>query len=170
MRRHASSLSWGIEVALQIRVIHRLIPGLEMTAYLPQRLVRRAPGAKPVRAVQEVRFEDRFQDQQGCRLHDPIAQGRDAQRSQLSVCLGNVDAPYGLWSVDLGAQLLVELLHQLHGTLFAGFDHLDRDAIDSGASTVGLHLQPGRPQHITPIDPVVQRVKPKLRLLLGLVA
>src|SRR6266404_1373573 len=159
-----------VEVSLQVRVIHRLIPGLEMTAYLPQRLVGGAPRAKPVRAVQEVHLKDGLQNQQGCGLHDPIAQSRDAQGSQLSICLGDVDAPYGSWSVGLGAQLLVELLDQLHRTVLGGLDHLDRHTIDSGTAAVGLHLQPRRPQHIAPIDPVVQRIEPELRLLLGLVA
>ena len=101
-----------VEVPFEVRVIHRLIPGLEMAAYLCQGLVRRAPRAKPVGAVQEVGFEDRFEDQQGGRLHNAVADGRDAQRSQLPVGLGYVDTAYSLWTVGLGAQLLVELLDQ----------------------------------------------------------
>ena len=159
-----------IKVALQVRVVHRPIPGLEMTAYLPQRLVGRAPGAKPVRAIQEVRVENRLQDQQGGGLHDPIAQGRDAQGALLPICLRDVDAPYRLGAIGLGTQLLVQLLDQLPGPVLVGFDPLDRDAVDAGTSAVGSYLQPSRPQDIAPRDPVVQRIEPERRLLLGLAA
>ena len=36
-----------IQVAFQIRVIHRLIPGLDVTAYLFQSLVCDRPGRNP---------------------------------------------------------------------------------------------------------------------------
>src|SRR5258708_23022055 len=70
----------GIEVGLEIRVIHRLIPGLNMPAYLLQRLVCRAPRTKPIGAILKIRFEDRLQDQQGRHLHHSVAHRRDDQR------------------------------------------------------------------------------------------
>src|SRR6266446_4500489 len=167
---HELVVRYRVEVPLEVRVIHRLIPGLEVAAYLCQSLVGRAPRAKPVGAVQEVGFENRFEDQQGGRLHNAVADVWNPQRSQLPVGLGYVDTAYSLGAIGLGAQLLVELLHQPQRSPLAGLDRFDRDAVDSGLAPVGSHLQPSRPQHVVPIDPVVQRIKPELRLLLGLVA
>src|SRR5207248_137343 len=58
-----------IEIAFQVRVIHRLIPGLDMPLYLLQRLVWRAPRTEPIGAILEIRFEDRLQYQQGRHLN-----------------------------------------------------------------------------------------------------
>jgi hypothetical protein len=67
-------------------------PGLQMTAYLLQRLVRRAPRSVPIRAIQEIRLKDRLRDHQGCHLHYPVAYRRNPQRPQLPIGLRNVNA------------------------------------------------------------------------------
>jgi hypothetical protein len=59
--RHELVLRNRIEVALQVRVIHRLIPPLQMRTDLRQRLLRRAVGTEPIGAIFKIRFEDRFQ-------------------------------------------------------------------------------------------------------------
>ena len=66
----------AVEVARQVRVIHRRLPFPQMLANGTQGVVRRPPGPKPVGAVFKVRFKDRLQDQQHCRLHHPIPHGR----------------------------------------------------------------------------------------------
>src|SRR5947207_2226828 len=74
-----------VEVPFQVRVIHRLIPGLYLPAYLLQRLVGRASRPEPIGAVFEIRFKDRLQNQQGRRLHHTIAHRRYPQRPQLPI-------------------------------------------------------------------------------------
>src|SRR4029078_10526326 len=50
-----------IEIALEVRIIHRLIPGFYMPAYLLQRLMGRALRTEPIGAILEICFEDRLQ-------------------------------------------------------------------------------------------------------------
>src|SRR5258708_6707993 len=157
-----------IEVAFEIRVIHRLIPGLNMPAYLLQRLVCRAPRTKPIGAILKIRFEDRLQDQQGRHLHHSVAHRRYAQRPQLPIRLQYVDAPYRCRRVGLGAQRLLEFIQESLHTGFRRFNLFDLDAVHPRRALVGSHPFPCRFQHIAPIDPVVQSIKPELRLLLGL--
>ena len=47
---------------------------------------------------------------------------------------------------------------------------LDHEAVHPGRALIGPHQFLGRFQHILPIDPVGQRIKPELRFLLGLLA
>src|SRR5204863_2136494 len=81
IRTHAISLSCGIavEAAFHIRVINRAAPVHQILPNDFQRVVRTPPGSKPIRAIQKVRFKDRFQDQHYRCLHHPITQVRDAQ-------------------------------------------------------------------------------------------
>jgi site-specific DNA recombinase len=92
-----------VEISLQVRVIHRLIPGFQMPAYLLQCLLRRASRPKSVRAVLEICFEDRLQDQQGGHLRHSVAHRGNTQGSQLPVRLGDVDAAYRLRAIGVGA-------------------------------------------------------------------
>ena len=99
---------YRIKIAFQVRVIHRLIPGLQMAAYLLQRLVRRAPRSEPIRSIQEIRLKDRFQDLQGRHLHYPVAYRRNSQRPQFPVRLRNVDALHCLRLIGLRAQRFLD--------------------------------------------------------------
>src|SRR5215469_10311666 len=51
-----------IEIAFQVRVTHDLIPGLQMTAYLLERLMGRASRSEPIRTIQEICLKNRLQD------------------------------------------------------------------------------------------------------------
>jgi len=131
--------------------------------------MRRAARTETVRAVDEVRLEDRLQHQQHRCLHDPILDGRDAKRSLPAVRLGYVDALYRLRPIAAGAKLIVQLLQECRraGTIN---DVLARLAIHAGSALVLQHQPPGSGQHVVPIHPVVQGVKPESRLSLGLAA
>jgi len=48
------------------------------------------------------------------------------------------------------------------------FDRCDRHVIQSGPALVSSHLSLRRLQRVAPIDPVIPRVEPELRFLLGL--
>src|ERR1035441_4976565 len=78
-----------------------------MTAYLLQRLMRRAPRSEPIGTIQEIRLKDRLQDQQGRHLYPPVAHRRDTQRSQLPIRLRNVNASHCLRLIGLRAQRLL---------------------------------------------------------------
>src|SRR5712691_471287 len=164
-------LVWNrIKVALQVRVIHRLIPGLHMPAYLLQRLMRASSRSKPIRAIFKVCFKDRLQYEHRRRLYYSVAHRRDAQRPELPVRLRYPDASYRCWPVGLRAKRFVYFIQQRFYSVFSLFDLFDRLAVDSGRAPVLSHYLPPSPQHIAPIDPVVQYIKPELRFLLCLLA
>src|SRR5712691_841001 len=166
--RHKPLMRDRIKVALKIGVIHRLIPGSYVTAYLFKRLVRISLRAKPIATVLKVRLKDRLQYQQICRLHYPVAYRRDSQRPFPPVRFVDVDAPYCLGLIGLGPKLLVKPVYQTLGSSGGFLDGLNTHAVKPGFSPIRSNLLPGRPKHVLPIDPVIQRVKPKLRLRLGL--
>src|SRR5664280_2424874 len=141
-----------------------------MPAYLLQRLVGRPARTEPIGAILEIRFEDRLQDQQGRHLHHSVAHRRNPERTQFPIRFWYVDAPYRCRRVGLGAQRLLKFIQKSLHTGFQRFDLFDLDAVHPGRALVGSHPFPCRFQHIAPIDPVVQNVKPKLRFLLGLLA
>ena len=85
-----------IEITFQVRVVHRLIPLLQVLANLGQGLRRIAPRSKPVGTILKIRFEDRLQDQQRGHLHHPIPHRGYPQRPLFPVGLGNVYASYRL--------------------------------------------------------------------------
>jgi hypothetical protein len=62
----------------------------------------------------------------------------------------------------------VQYLHEARGAVLLVHDLVDRDAVDPRGAVVLAHLLPCLPQHVLPIDPVVQRIEPELRLSLGL--
>ena len=132
--------------------------------------MRRTAGAEAEGTVQEVRLEDWLQNQQDRGLNHAVAHRRDTQRPLSTVGLGDVDAAYGLRRVGLGAQRLVQFCHQRCGTALRVFDLVDRHPVGPGCALVATHLLPRCHQHVGPVDPVVQGVKPEPRLLLGLLA
>src|SRR6266851_6063357 len=139
-----------------------------MPAYLLQRLVGRPARTKPIGAILKICFKDRLQDQQGRHLHHSVAYRRNAQWPQFPIRLRYVDAPYRCRRIGLGAWRLLKLIQESLHTGFRRFDLFDLDAVHPRRALVGSHPFPCRLQHIAPIDPVVQSVKPELRLLLGL--
>src|ERR1700757_3557483 len=159
-----------IEISFQVRVIHRLIPGPYMTAYLLQRLMRRTPRSEPVRTIQEVCLKNRLQDQQGRHLHYPVTHRRYPQRPQLSIRLRDVHAFYRLRLVGLLAQRILNPFQESRHPLVRLHNLLDRDPVHPGRALVGSHPLPACFQTIHPKDPVVQHVKPELWFLLGLLA
>ena len=159
-----------VKISLQVRVVHRLIPGFQVPAYLLQRLMRRASRPKSIGAILEIRLEDRLQDQQGSHLRHSVSHRRNAQGSQFPVGLGNVDASYRLGAVSVGAQGLLQFLQKSFHAPRRSFDLSDRHPVDARCALVGSHPFPSCFQRVLPINPVIQRVEPELRLLLGFLA
>jgi len=149
-------------------VVHGLIAPFQMAADLLQRLMRRAVGTKPIGAIFKVGFKDRLQDEQRRHLHDTVPHGRYPQRSHLPVGFRDVHAAHWLRPVGLAAQRFPDLSQEPAHARVPRFDLVNRHAVHAGCSVVGSHPPPGLFQCVPPIDPVVQNIKPELRLLLRL--
>ncbi len=159
----------AIEVPLQIGVIRFPIAGGQCLAEGVDRLRSALARTIPIRAVQEVRFKDRLQHEQHRHLDDPVFDRGYSQRPLPPVRLGNVHALHRLRLVGLGAQFLLQFLEELRRARPID-DVLAADAVHSGSAVVLEHQPPSRGQHVEPMHPVIQRVKPEFRFLLGLAA
>src|SRR6516225_4157931 len=158
-----------VEVRLQIRVVHLLEPGGNMRAYRVDRLMSVPSRTKPVGAVQEVGLKDRLENQQSRRLNDTVLDRGNSQRSQPTVRLGDIDAFNRLRAVALGAKLFVQLPEEGVPLRFTqGYEVLTGYAIHPGSAVVIQHQTRRSPQHVVPIDPVIQGVEPELGFLFGL--
>src|SRR5712691_1994093 len=139
-----------------------------MPAYLLQRRVGRAARTEPIGAILEICFKDRFPYPQGRHLDHSVAHRRYAQRPHFPIRLRYVDAPYRCRRIGFGAQRVLNLIQESLHTGFRRFHLFDLYAVHPGRALVGSHPFPCRFQHIAPIDPVLQHIKPELRFLLGL--
>jgi hypothetical protein len=122
------------------------------------------------RTIQEVRFKDRLQDQQGRHLQHPVAHRPYSQRSQLPIRLRDVDVLHRLRPVGFRVQRFLNPFQKSRRALVRPHALFDRDAVHPGRSLVPVHPLPSRFQHIPPIDPVIQHIERELRFLLGLLA
>jgi hypothetical protein len=115
-----------------------------------------------------IRFKDRLDDQQQRRLGDPIPYGRYAQRALPSIRFRYPRPAHCRRPVGLGPQTPLDILQKLLDPSGTSFDVLKADAVYSGFTLVGPGHPVGTLQHIPPVYPVIQGIKPKLRLLLRL--
>jgi hypothetical protein len=131
----------------------------------PYGLPRTTPGSIPVRARQEIRLEERLDDNLACLLDHPIANGWDAQLTRTSIRLRNLHPQHRLRTIRLRLQVRGEIRKvRLDAVAFHLFDG---DAIDACAPSIGSHFYPGPPQHIGPDDAVIQSVEPTAPTPLG---
>ena len=130
------------------------------------RVDRTATGPIAVRFGVEIGLEHRLQHQLGGRLHNPITNGRDAERPLASTGLRDHHAthrprPVGLLP-KLPSQSRQPLLHTRR------LDRLERHTIDPGRALVGFRQGIRMGEDVSPIDLVVEQVEAEARLRLGL--
>jgi hypothetical protein len=129
-----------IEVPLQVGVVHFPIARRQVHANRFQRLMGRTLRSESIGTIQEIRLEDRLQNQQRRRLHHAVFHRRDAQRTQLAVSLRDVHPPHRLRLVAFLLQLLLQFDQEIDKSrslvAAAANDLLDRHAIDAGCSSV----------------------------------
>ena len=118
-------------------------------------------------SCREVGFKDRFDDELHRHLRDPVADGRNAQRTQTAVRFGNHDTPHRLGYVGLVFQITGQFLQKRFypDSVFYG---LEADPVNAGAASVGTDKSPSVTEDVFSADLVVERVKAIGRFLLGL--
>lgn len=157
-----------VEVGLHVRVVHFPVPLPQILCDLPQRLVGASPRTIAVRTVLEICLKDRLQDQLSRRLHHPVSHRRNPERPQPTIRFRNEYPSHHVRTIRLGPQRLVQLLHERSRSPRSIHNLLDRDAIHPWCAVVRSDQGPGRPEHVGPVDPVIQRIKPELWLPLRL--
>src|SRR3990172_9306367 len=169
-RFHQLVVRDAVEVSAQVGIVDRRVPCFQIAPNGRQRLVRRPPRPIPIRTIQKVSLEYRFEYQHGCHLYHPVSHRRDTQRTLLSIGLRDVHSQHRLCLIRLAFQLVLECGDQLLGLTRRFKDVFDTHPVYSWCALVGRYHPPCCFQRISPIDPIIQRVKPILRLLFGLLA
>ena len=167
-RSHQSIMRNGIQVARQVRVIHLPPTHFQIPPNLLHGSLCSSPRPKPMRTVQEICLEDRFNDQQHRHLHHPVSYTGNPQGAPLSVGLGYVDPAHRSGSVSLGSQFPFDLIEKCLHPSFSFFDTAEGYSVHSRCSLVGSHPSPRRFQNISSKHPIIQRVEPKLTISLSL--
>src|SRR5262245_3364773 len=160
----------GIEVAFQVGIVDGLIAVLQMPANLRQCVVRATSGAEAITPIQKVRFKDRFQNHQRGLLYNAVSHTRYSQWPEFPVRFGDVDSPHWSRQVAMLLQFAFDLIEKRPLAFRARCDVIDFDAIHACCALVGLYTRQCSFQHVDPIDAVIQRIEPKLLLLLRLLA
>ena len=154
-----------VEVTAQVGIHHGAIALLQILGHGMHRVQGTAAFAIGVLLVLQVRFEDRFHDQQHGGLHHPVFDRGNPQRPLLAIRLGNIDPPDRTRLITLRSQLLRQFAQPLlHAVLL---DFRERLFVHARCSVVRTALLPGGLQHVLPIHLVVQRVEAKAGRTLG---
>jgi len=153
-----------VEIALDVRIHH---PPAAYQAFFHDfdSLACATFGSKPVRAVLEVRLENRFDHDLTGLLHHPVTNRRNAQRSLSAIRLGDIHPQHRLWSVRVRLQVLLNLGKKRSHA--CSFDVVDTQTVRPGAAAVLAYFFPGPPQNIRPEDAVIERVEPSVPARFG---
>jgi hypothetical protein len=122
-------------------------------------IVRRPARAKPERAGQEVRFEDRLEHDPRSGLHDTITDRRDRQRPPLIAAGLRNENPTGRKrTVAAVTKVRDQLIEQPVNPVV--LDVGDGDLVNTGRAAITAHQLPGALQHVPALDLVMKRVEP----------
>lgn len=128
-----------VEELRQVEIDRDAIAGLEVGLHLLECAVGGTSGSKPVARCRKFRIEDRRHDLSDGLLHDPIHDGRDAQRAFAAAGLGDGLASHRLRLIAAFAQGLAD-----GRPVFAGIGRkvFEAHTIGSRCTPVGLHATP----------------------------
>jgi hypothetical protein len=131
-----------------------------------ERVVLRAPGPKPERALQHVSLEDRLNHRLRGRLNDPIADSRNRERPQLiTPGLRNEHPARGQRPPPPYLQIHGQLIKELGNAVL--LDISDGLIVDAGRAPIGAHQLPRPLQDVPAVDLVIERVEPTFGIGLG---
>ena len=144
----------GVEVARQVRVVHRRPTGRQRRLHMVERLVRVPPRTEPEGAPLEVRFEDRFDHQEHRHLGDAVSDGRNAPRAEPPIGFRDVDTANRLRAIRPRPQGRLQVGEERGHPARLGLDGLERHAINTRRAPIGPHPLPRRLEHVGPGDAV----------------
>jgi hypothetical protein len=165
---HQLVLRYRVKVPLQVRIKHCRQSLFEVLAYLARASWAERLGRNPY--------------EQSMKSASKIG----SMISSTAVCTTRsriVGMPSGRWrpsglgmytrrtadgAVLLALEAFMDLLHKTLCSTLTGFDLLEGNAIHTAFAFLGSGDPVGAGQYVAPIDPIIQGVKPELRLLLRL--
>ena len=166
-RRHQPGMRDRLKTVgdVRFRDPSRALPGLVNDDL--ERVVRRAPGPEPERALEHVGLEDRLNDDLRSRLHNAVADSRDREWSLLG-------RPAGLRNEHpAGRERTPPPVPQIRGQLVKELgdavllDVSDGLSVDAGRAAIGAHQLPRPLQNVPAVDLVMERVEPSFGVGFG---
>ena len=156
-RFHELDVRNAVEVPAQVSVNHLSMPGVEQRHNLPDGIQGTSSGSVRVLLGRQVGLEDRLQDQHRRRLHHAVLDGRNAQRTLLSVGLGDPDPTDSLGMISL----FPEFFRQFAQPAFASvrLDVHEILPVHSWRAVVSTTAGVGKGQHVRAVHLVVQQVE-----------
>ena len=145
----------AVEIALQVGIHHPGEPLLQQPIDFPQRVLAAPPRPEAVTTRPELSFKDRLDDHLESRLHDPILDRRDPERTGSPVTFGDLHPLDRVRPVAAVLQTVLKLLQIPLGLRREPFDAL---AIHPGRPVVARDFPPCRPQSGRSDDLVHQTV------------
>jgi hypothetical protein len=159
----------NVKIPLQVCIVNARQPFLSALINRLQCLVCRSVRTKSIGTVLEIRLKNRFQYQQRSHLDHPIFQSGYAQWPELSgVAFGYVAPSNRAGSIAFLFQFFLDLVQKCFNPSGTCLDLLSVDPVHPAGFAVSTYLFPCRMQHVLTVDPVIQRIEPKLRFPLGL--
>lgn len=166
--RHALQKEFVIdapEVIPNISIKHMIEPLCPQLSQGFQGLHGPTLRTESVGMLPEICLEQRFDHELGRHLDDPIPYRWNAQRTLLTIRLGDVSPQHRLRSILACPQVVLDAFQEgFHALLL---DARDRLMIDSRRTFVPSYTLPGFPQDVTPVDAVIQSVESSPRSTLG---
>jgi len=126
--------------------------------------------AESMGAVEKVNLKDRFEDEKYSSLNNSVPHTGYAQRAQVAIGFGDVDAFNRGWFVAFGYKAFLNFVKITRYAASQCLDVFNADSIDSRCSLVRLYSRPSRVKYVAAMDSVVKGIEPKLRFSFGLAA
>jgi hypothetical protein len=160
----------AVKVARKIRVIYFYSSELEVITDLVEGTMSAPFRAESMGAVEKVNLKDRFEDEKYSSLNNSVPHTGYAQRAQVAIGFGDVDAFNRGWFVAFGYKAFLNFVKITRYAASQCLDVFNADSIDSRCSLVRLYSRPSRVKYVAAMDSVVKGIEPKLRFSFGLAA
>jgi hypothetical protein len=165
-RRHQLRLRNRLETVGDIRLHNPPPAAPRLINEDLERVVRRASGSKPERALEHVSLEDRLNDDLGGRLNNAIANSRNRERTQLlTPGLRDEHPARGKRPPTPVLQIRGQLIKQPGNPVL--LDISDGLLVDAGRAAIGAHQLPRPLQDVPAVNLVIERVEPSPGIGLG---
>ena len=160
----------AIEVAGQVRVIHRRLALRQVPADDSQRIVRRPPGRNPCEQSSKSasKIGSRISNTAACTTRSRTV-GMPNGRS-FSIGLGDIDPPHRLGAIGPLLQAPLDVLQKGRFAFRRRRDLFDAHSIYARCAVVAPHRRPGGLQHVPPTHQPVETVEAIPLLLFGFLA
>lgn len=166
--RHKAVVRDAVEVPFQVGIVDGGVTCRQVPLDRLKRISSRATRSETVGTRQEIRLEDRLQNQLRGGLDQTITHGGNAQGAFSAAGLGDAHPPHRSRPVAPRLQGLSYSVQEGVDAPWGGDHILDVHTVHARRSVVGGDLIPGSLEHVVPVYAVIQRVKPVVRLLLRL--